>query len=92
MHKHIEHPNLIAAVSRLKPALTIGAQDWANLPMASWTEIFEEMEAAGDDSVDPKADGIGGTASESGAAGDTQVAGQEERWNALDNARFIPDL
>ena len=47
--------------------------------MASWTEIFEEMEAAGDDSVDTLADGTSGTASGSGAA-------------VLDNARFIPDL
>ena len=116
--KYIESINLIAAVSRPKPAPRIGAKHRANLPMASWTEIFEEMDRAepedadtggtasgsaayGDYSVDPavgdatgntEADDTAGAASGSATAGDDNVEGQKERWRAIDNARFVPDL
>ena len=74
VHTHI-NSNLTAAVSRLNPALAIGAQSRANLPMASWTGIFE-MEAAGDYNVDPGA--VMRVMEGTGTA-------------LLENARFIPD-
>ena len=81
VHMH-NNSNPTAAVSRLNPALSIGAQHRANLPMASWTEILHEMDkadsaAAGDDSV--------ATGDNTGQAIWTGAA-------VLNKARFIPDL
>ena len=99
MHTH-DNSIFTASVSRLNPALSIGAQHRANLPMAaSWTEILNEMEEAemaaaagddrattGDDSVEPGDD-------------DRVTAGDDDKvvaiWTGgavLDKARFIPDL
>ena len=91
VHMH-NNSILTAAVSRLNPALSIGAQNRANLPMAaSWTEILNEMDeaesaAAGDGSVEAGKD-------------DSVAAGDDDRvvaiWTGdavLDKARFIPDL
>ena len=89
-HMH-NNSNPTAAVSRLNPALSIGAQSRANLPIASWTDILNEMDeadraAAGADSVE-----AGGDASVAAGDGTRAVA----IWTSdavLNKARFIPDL
>ena len=46
----------------------------------------------GDATGNIEADDTAGAASGLVIAGDDNVEGQKERWRAIDNARFVPDL
>ena len=98
VHMH-DNSMFTAAISRLNPALSIGAQHRANLPMAaSWTERLKEMEeaertAAGDDSAAAGDDSVeAGDDDRVAAGGDDKVVAIWTGDAVLGKARFIPDL
>ena len=89
--KYVNHVNHTAAICRLNPAPGNGAQSWANLPMASWTDKFnDDVLADPEDSATTKR--RKGKASGSSTAGDANVEAQRGPWRALKHARFVPDL